>query len=137
MSLVPDRINIDKKDRELYEKLDSEELFKKSRRSRKEQFMFAMALGFKNGIHVPLESREGFFLYKDMSTSDEALFNTVAITDQNTVDILADKKEVFRIAEEYAHGGISLLIDDLNKKQLGTYDKKLEEYLMEIFGSLD
>ena len=33
-------------------------------RTRKEQFLFAMALGVRNDITIPLRTQEGFFLAK-------------------------------------------------------------------------
>lgn len=140
MVIMPDRINVDKKDRELYKKLDGEEFlkFKDSggKRTRKEQFFFAMAIGFKNNIKRPLNTKEGFFLIKDLLPTDEALINAVAIHDYGSVEILATKGEVFKIAEEYAHAGIRLLIDKIESTEFGKFEKKIEQEIFEIYNKI-
>ena len=129
---IPDRLVIDKVDRDLYDHdaLNSE-LFQG--RTRKEQFLFAMAIGFKNQVHRRLDTREGFFLAKDMNTEDETMVDMVAINHAGSVDVLLNREEVFRIAEEYAHAGIRLLYDEVTSCQPGSYLKKLELELNSLF----
>ena len=135
MSEIPDRINIDKKDRLLYKQLDKEEMlrFKGGRRTRKEQFLFAMAYGFKNRVKRPLETKEGWFLAKDLQPDDETLLNTISIYETGSVNVLSDKGEVFRIAEEYAHAGLKLLCDKIISTSFGSFDKKFEKEIQEIY----
>ena len=137
MSEMPDRLNIDKKDRELYKILDLEEIVKfkdnGGTRTRREQFIFAMAYGFNNGVKRPLNTTEGFVLEKDLHKEDYALLDAIAIYDTDSVEVLADRKAVFKIAEEYAHAGIMLLSDKIKSSQLGLYEKELEKALFEIF----
>jgi dnd system-associated protein 4 len=138
MSELPDRINIDKKDRELYNKLDQEEIlrYKGGRRTRKEQFLFAMAYGFKNKIRRPLETKEGFFLIKDLNPEDETLLNAVAIYETGSVKVLSNRAEVFKIAEEYAHAGIMLLCNKIESSSFGSFEKQLEKELFEIYNMI-
>jgi hypothetical protein len=133
MSNIPDRIDIEKGEREtLYDTID---IFKN--KSRKEQFLFAMAIGYKNKVKRKLETREGFFLIKDMRLEDEALINAIAINDSNSVEILANKEDVFRIAEEYAHAGIKLLFDKIESTQFGSFEKQFEKELFDAYNELD
>jgi len=133
MAKLPDRLDIDKSDRKLYDHdtITNEIL---AGRTRKEQFLFAMAVGFKNEVKRPLDSREGFFLAKDMRSEDEALIDSVAIHDMGSAEVLSDRKAVFRIAEEYAHAGIKVLYDEATSVQPGSFLKKLE---LELFSLLD
>ncbi|MHC1572699.1 MAG: hypothetical protein ACXQTL_08185 [Methanosarcinales archaeon] len=135
MTRIPDRLSIDKSDRELYDHdTISSEIF--SGRTRKEQFLFAMAIGFKSQVRRRLDSKEGFFLAKDMGPEDEALMDAVAIHDTGSADVLADREAVFRIAEEYAHAGIKLLYDKATSSQTGSFHKHLEKELFELLGAL-
>lgn len=136
MTSVPDRLNIDPKDRELYEKI-SEEVPLFQEKNRKEQFLFAVAFGFSNGMRVPLKSRDGFFLRKDLKMEDEALINAVALHDEDDVGILSDKGSVYRIAEEYAHAGIKLLTEKIASVEFGTFWKQFEKHMHEAYGSLE
>jgi hypothetical protein len=131
MANSPDRLYIEKADRDLYDNdiITKEILYGKTR---KDQFLFAMAIGFKNKVKRPLESREGFFLAKDLHTEDEALIDIVAIYDNDSVDLLQKREEVFKIAEEYAHAGIRLLYDEATSGQPGSYFKKLELDLVKL-----
>ncbi len=135
---VPDRLYIGGKDRTLYEQLDNEELLrsKGGRRNRKEQFFFAMAIGFKNGLKRPLETRNDLFLSKDLQPDDEALLNAVAVYDTGSVSVLSNKGEVYKIAEEYAHGGIKLLCDKMDSTPYGSFDKQLEKQLRELYDKI-
>lgn len=136
MARIPDRLSIDKSDRELYDHdVISNEIF--AGRTRKEQFFFAMAIGFKNRVKRRLDSREGFFLAKDMGPEDEALIDAVAIHDTGSADVLADREAVFRIAEEYAHAGIRLLYDMVTSNQPGSLYKRLEVELFSLLDALD
>ena len=105
MTRIPDRLFVDKKDRDLYDN-DSlkKELF--AGRTRKEQFLFAMSIGFKNQVHRSLDTRENFFLVKDMHVEDEAMLDMVAIHhEEGSIDVLLSREKVFNIAQEYAHAG--------------------------------
>jgi dnd system-associated protein 4 len=134
MQKIPDRFYIDKDDRKLYEKIEEEDMFKG--RARKEEFLFAMAIGFKNKIHRPLNKRENFFLTKDLKPEDETLINALAIKKHNSVEVLSNKEGVFKIAEEYAHGGIKILSDEIESTQFGSFSKQFEKMLHEIYEEL-
>jgi len=131
MPTMPDRVYIDKEDRSLYEKIENENMFKE--KTRKEQFLFAMAIGFESKFKRPFNTREGFFLIKDLRPEDEALINAVALHENNSVEVLSDKEKVFKIAEEYAHAGIKLLADRIESMQSGSFYKQFDKELHEIY----
>lgn len=133
MSTEPDRFCIDKEDRVLYEKISGESMFKG--KNRKEQFLIAMAIGFHNGVRQSLSNREsgGLFLDKDLRREDEALINALALHEDNSAEVLADKGKVFTIAEEYAHAGIKLLVDEIENTQFGSFYRQFEKELYEIY----
>ena len=136
MTRVPERLSIDKADRKLYEQctISGEVL---AGRANKEQFLFAMAIGFKNQVKRPLDAKDGFVRLVSMRPEDEALIDAVAIHDTGSADILSDREAVFRIAEEYAHAGIRLLYDSVTSGQPGSFHKKLEVELFDLFRNLD
>jgi len=138
MSDVPDRLNIDKKDRDLYNKLDQEEIlrFKGGKRTRKEQFLLALSFGLKNNVSKPLNAKEGWFLTKDLNEEDKAILNSIALYNTKSVEVLNRKSEVFKIAEEYAHAGIRLLFDLMNSVQFGSFNKRLELDVINNFNKL-
>jgi len=132
---IPDRFYIDKSDRKLYEKIEEEEMFKG--KNRKDEFLFAMAIGFKNKVKPSLKTpKDGFFLTKDLKPEDEALINAMAVWESNSVDVLSNKEEVFKIAEEYAHGGARILHDSIGSTQFGSFSKQFEKMLHEIYEEL-
>jgi len=135
MASVPDRLYIDFNDRDLYEKVSAKlGLFKG--KNRKEQFLFAMAFGFANETRIPLKTRENFFLRKDMKMEDETLVNAVALYHEDDVDLLSDKNQVYRVAEEYAHAGIKLLADRIASVEFGSFWKQFEKELCEAHEKL-
>lgn len=134
MNKTPDRLYIDLNDRELYKKIEEQEMF--GGKTRKEQFLFAMALGARNNVAVPLKTREGFFLTKDLRAEDEALINAVALWGEDSTDIYSDKERLYRIAEEYAHAGIKLLVDKIESVEFGSFWKQFEKELNEMYERL-
>ena len=122
----PDRLFIENNDRQLYEELEKE-IFKNSDlNERKDQFFFAMAIGFKNETRQPLSSKDGFVRSEYLQPKDSALLDAVAIFNTNDVDVITNRDMVFNIAEEYAHAGIRILYDSVKSCQPGSYFKKLE-----------
>lgn len=134
MAKAPDRINVTKKDRELYEALKEAGVFKNM--TRKEQFLLAMATGFKNETKRALDSKDGFFLAKDMGPEDKALIGAVAVFDRGDVSVLSDKKEAYGIAEQYAHAGVKLLLNKIEKSQFGTFPKRFEQEIIEAYDAI-
>ena len=135
MPEIPDRINIDKKDRDLYNKLDNEVMLKSKggARTRKEQFLTAMAIGFKNKVRRPLDSKDGFVLLKDLHSDDMALINSISIYETESVEVLSDIGKVFNIAEEFAHGGIRLLVDKIDSISHGSFEKQFEKEICDLY----
>ena len=132
---VPDRLYIDRADRGLYDdRTLKSEVF--AQRENRDQFLFAMCLGFKRGMRRVLNTREGFFLAKNLRPRDEALIDSIAIYETGSVDVLADREEVFRIAEEFAHTGIWLLHGEITSGQPGSFLKKLELELFDLLEAL-
>jgi hypothetical protein len=131
MSTIPDRLYIDSGDRELYQKLASEcAVF--DGKNNKEQFLFAMAVGFHYGTRASVDKREGFFLRKDLKPEDEALLASLAVFVSESADILSDDGTAFKVAEEYAHGGIAVLLDKIRGTQFGTFSKQFEGEISEL-----
>lgn len=130
MGNAPDRLYIDKKDRELYKELeDKEDMFKGMKN--KDLFLMAMMIGFEHQSNEELKTRDGFFLEKDLNQNDHALLNAIAMHENNGVEVLKDMGEVYRIAEEYAHYGIRIIHDWISSSPYGTFPKKFESEILE------
>jgi len=130
----PDRLYIAKEDRELYDKLQGKWIFKG--RSKKEQFVFAMAFGFGKGVRRVIERREEFFHRPDLRLEDKAILDIVAIQTEGSLSILLNIEQVFQIAQEYAHAGIQLLNDEFESSPLGTFEKKFERDMFDLYNKL-
>ena len=130
MSIIPDRLYVDASDRESYDALEKDWIFRD--RSKKEQFLLAVAIGARHGVSKALEKRAEFFHASNLRPVDEALLDTVAVMSTDSVDILSDKKEVYKIAEEFARGGIQILKDEMGGAQ-GSSDKRFELSLRELY----
>ena len=133
---VPDRLYIDKADRELYsDKTLASEVF--AQRENKDRFLFAMCLGFKHDVRRPLNTRDGFILAQTLHPEDEALMDAVALHETGSAEVLANRAEVFGIAEEYAHAGIRLLHGEATSGQPGSFFKRLELELFDLLETVD
>jgi len=133
MTSSVDRLYVDESgDKKIYDRLKTEEPFFKNYTGNKELFLFAMAVGFKNEKRLPLGKRLGYFLEKDLKYEDYVLINAIAINETESLDVLANKVEIFKIAEEYAHGGLKFLSKEIGPGHYGSFSKNFELQLDKI-----
>jgi len=127
---MPALINIDKKDLELYKSL-GKEVLNFGEREEKEQFLFALATGFKYHDKSELSRKHPYFRSSYLLPKDISLLRAVALFETKDVEILNNWAKIFDIAEMYAHSGIRLLFENVKNTPLGKFEKKLEEELIE------
>lgn len=139
MSKKEDRLYINEKDRETYTMLEKEKSSFLYGRSNKELFLMAMIYGIMNNRkNKKFEKRFGFVRAEYLNDEDNSnsIINAVAIKETNSLDVLLNKQEVYRIAEEYANGGLPYLKKDVFSKKEGRYVKRLEERLVDVHSKI-
>lgn len=74
-------------------------------------FSLALAFGYEKGMRVPIETKDNFINKTNFGEILPSLINALAITkSEKGIEILAeDPSEIYRIAEEYANGGLEFL----------------------------
>jgi dnd system-associated protein 4 len=74
----------------------------------KDVFMWAVALGVRNGKRLPLEGgRTQIFRWDQLSQDlDVPMLKALAVAETGEVEVLLHDDQVLRIAEEYANTGI-------------------------------
>ncbi|KXB07693.1 hypothetical protein AKJ51_00260 [candidate division MSBL1 archaeon SCGC-AAA382A20] len=129
-----DRVYIRKEDKKVYDKLQDEDptspFFERENR---EVYMVALARGFIDGERLGLNNREGFIRLATLKSKDKAIIKAIAVQEEETLGILGDKEKVYKIANEYAAGGLQLLKERVLKQNIGSYVKRLESELIETF----
>lgn len=125
-------IHIEKSELEFYDKL---ELFEGE--DRKDQFLLAMASGFLNRTKKSINTRHILFKTKYFKQEDDALLYALALYETGKVETLADKAQVYRIAEEYANAGINILKNKEDQFQIGNYLKKFEKEIIDNYRELE
>lgn len=105
----------------------SEILNHMSQVERIDQFVVAMALGYHLGSKTPLSGTKSLILESSISDENLALLNIVAIADTEDVKIISDKKQVFKIAEQYANTGIKYMQNIEKTSQFGESSDRFEE----------
>jgi hypothetical protein len=129
----PDRLYIERDDRATCYDVLSRERILKDRKNR-ELFMMAMMIGLSKGSRLPLKKREGFFLAKELDDQQQYIIKAVAVQEkEGELEILKDMREVYKIAEEYANGGIHILKDTVVGEEPGTVATKLESILFSAY----
>ena len=135
MAQEPDRFNINDSDREIYEKIAKDNLGPFKSKDNKHVFMVAMIYGYKFGKRIPLHGKKFGFIRAEYLTKEEmTIVRSLAINENNSLDVLLDKNEVFKVAEEYANTGIKLLKKDIYGEMqdvYGDYYKRLGSELLE------
>jgi hypothetical protein len=132
----PDRLYISKKDRDLYNNIIKQEAFFK-KKGNLELFLFAMMFGYKNNAQLPIENRDGWVRTEYIGNEDKTIMDSIAVDTIGSSEILADRERVFEIAEEFAHGGIQLLVSEIKNTQFGSFQKRLEQKLFELYENIE
>ncbi len=75
-------------------------------------FLVSMSIGFIRGKRKPLSKKINFIksqIFKD--NYGEALVLALAVYESNSTSIILDQNQMYSIAEEYANGGLELLVE--------------------------
>ena len=131
MNEEPDRVYVEKSAIKDFERLREDSPFKG--RENKELFLLAMSTGFHEGSLKKLEKKEGFVRTEYFSPEEKAVIKSIAIRKEGGLNVLLDKKKVYSIAEEYAAAGIKILSEKVFGGEYGSYIKKLESDLVQIY----
>lgn len=116
-------IYIEEKDKEDYDRIAETKPFKNL--GLKEIFILALALGYKKGVRLPLKHKKDIIREEYLSDEDRSIINAIAIAETGNFEILEDKKEVYKIVEEYANTGFTILKKKATNVD-GSYMKELE-----------
>jgi len=127
-----DRIYVDKKDISSYDIL-RQKPSPFANGQNKDIFLAALVVGYHEGVKLPLKSKEGYFRTEYLKSEEKALIKSIAVATTGDLNVLLDEQRIYGIAEEYATGGISLLRDRVQNDSYGSYAKKLENELLQIF----
>lgn len=130
----PDIIYIRKSDKASFTRLlekDSPFYGKK----KQQLFLMAMATGFNEGkkIEIGVGERDtgGFFRNEYLSPRERVLIKAIAVADSGSLEILSKKKEIYKIAEGYAAGGILSLKREVLGSEITDLSRKMEIILLE------
>jgi len=135
---IPDRLNYSTNAKKLLEKIDDANYMGLGVKvtTRSELFLFAMSLGVESGTPLEIVSpyQGGLVLEKSLDSSTLASmygqFISLLTDPDNELDTVADKGQVYKMAEQYANTGFQIIADYFEKK-------KPEDLLWELFLELD
>lgn len=134
-SILKERMYIEESDKESYDTLREIEPF--NNMNWKEIFMFCMALGYSRKVKQAIKKRKELFFVKDFDKEDEALMCALALRDENSIDVLADRKKIYEIAEEYANAGIKILYEIYECNKFGSFEKEIEKDIFEYYSKIE
>ncbi|WP_218927106.1 hypothetical protein [Halosimplex pelagicum] len=102
-------IAISEDTREYYDTLVEEEDSPFYDVQRKDLFMFAVGYGRKRAGRVPNSGRHALFNQSSLTEQQEWIIKSVAVYEERDPQVLRDEKLVYKIAREYANGGVEEL----------------------------
>ncbi len=128
------RISIDQSHHSTYQELakrPDREISEKDTDTRpfenmKNLFMSATFLGYKNQERIPLAKGTDIFNWQVFSTDEVSLLDALAVTETNGVEVLTDRNEILRIAEEYANAGILQIEEEVREMPGDKIDNLLD-----------
>ncbi|MDR2700041.1 MAG: hypothetical protein LBC12_04425 [Nitrososphaerota archaeon] len=132
----PDRLYIEKKDREDWDRLkDSDSQF--AGVDNKDIFLAAMVTGYFEKVEFELKTKDGYFFAHNLKSSEAALVKAIAVSKTGSLDVLLDTEKVYEIAERYATGGLKILKEKIFSGEYGSYSKKLEAELLRQYAKIN
>lgn len=134
----PDRLSIRKSDIEHYNIL-KESHSPIAKKDNKTLFLLAMCIGYNSGSRIKTSewgNKEGFVRLEYLNESEKSMINALSIAEEGNLEVLFDMKKVYSVAEEYAAGGINILLDMVLSGGYGSFSKRLESKLLEQYDKI-
>jgi len=100
----------------------------------KDVFMYAMVIGFTKKKRLELKSRQPVIPTRVFSDDDLSIIKSIGIAHTKKMDVLYDgnEKELVKIAEEFANGGIDILYYQVFGDITMDPDRNLEQELRDF-----
>ena len=116
------RINYNDEDYEILQRLIVEEPFRNLNLI--DMFAISLIYGKKEGRRTPLEKKKTGRIRQTTIENSNVLYLMMAIAVEETgsFDVLANRNDYFKICEEYAKTGLSLLEEDFIENPKGILD---------------
>lgn len=135
MSEIPDRFFIEEEDKEIYDNLKSSNtpIGKYKKLENKDVFILAVCYGYAYGIRKTLQKRFGYVRPIYFDEKELNILYAIAYDPKIKLEVYSDFKKVYETIEEYANGGIHILKDKVEGGEFGTFEKKFEEKLVQLF----
>lgn len=125
-----------KNDKESYEELKEDPIF--SELQNKDLFLIALTVGYKEKKRKQIDKKDpkGFVRTEYLGPEDWMIVKSVAI-DEESEEVLNKPEIVIQIAEEYAHGGLEFLLEDLKNLPFASTEKWLEKNVVDLYNEID
>ncbi len=125
-------ISIEKNKNEIYDKLITSPFSIFFKRNKRDVFMYAASVGSYFGLKKPIKTKMNLNLFSDLPSDYRILSDVIALKSVNfNIDAIMDGKEVTKILEEYANGGIDRLYKMIMESKTGK-GMGFEEEIFEI-----
>lgn len=107
-----------------YQTLVKDQLFD----TMKDVMLTAIAIGFVNGKRIPISKYGGDAIKEHIFKDDMDFLNIIAVLTTKDIKILLDesKEDKYKMLEEYAEGGMNILVDSVFNGQYTDADKILD-----------
>jgi len=122
-------LNIDKKNREIYNKLKGSSIFKGTR-GNPDLFLLSLVIGLKHGKRKKILNGGNLFRISELQEDIWTLLS-VGFSELKDIEVFETKegaRMALKVCEEYANSGIEIL-NDLAKKPSEFIDHLIEELL--------
>jgi len=131
MSLSPpSNLRYSKNDASKYSDLTSDDLSPFQGMPYKDVLVYAAAYGYRNGLRKPLEKPQPNIPFTALQDRDVWLLKAIAVAEVDSLDVLNDESQLYRIPEEYANGAIDELYREVLAGKPGDpLDRMTEEVL--------
>ena len=128
----PNNLRYSKQDAAKYNELTSDDLSPFQGMPYKDVLVYAAAYGFRNGLREPLENPQPNIPFTALKDRDIWLLKAIAVAEDDSLSVLQNESDLYRVPEEYANGAIEELYREVLAGKPGDPLERMTEDVLNL-----
>jgi dnd system-associated protein 4 len=133
----PNNLRYSKQDATKYKELTSDDLSPFQGMPYKDVLVYAAAYGFRNGLREPLEKPQPNIPFTALKDRDIWLLKAIAVAEEDSLSVLRNESDLYRVPEEYANGAIEELYREVLAGKPGDPLERMSQEVLDMINEDD
>ena len=128
----PNNLRYSEQDTTKYRELTSDALSPFQGMIYKDVLVYAATFGFRNGLREPLEKPQPNIPFTALKDRDIWILKAIAVAEEDSLSVLRNESDLYRIPEEYANGAIGELYREVLAGKPGDPLERITQEVLEL-----